>query len=119
MEHNLIINPAVSVIADGADGYAAQYLNMRFIVSVGVEQDGKKWLHVSASKDGGKMPTYDDLKTLKKLCVGDHKTAIQVFPPASKHIDIASKFGTEVLHLWSCLDDDNILPDFTRGGDTI
>jgi hypothetical protein len=45
------------------------------------------------------MPTYEDLQTLKRICVGEHRTAIQVFPPREKHIDIAGPKGTQVLHL--------------------
>ena len=60
------------------------------------------------------MPTYADLMEMKRLCIGDHRTALQVFPPKTKHVNVAGKLGVEVLHLWSCLDGD-VTPDFTRG----
>ena len=113
----LIIHPSLLIVEQRGDGYAAQYRHLRFIISSDV-YDGKHWLHASLSRMDKKMPTYQDLKEMKRLCVGDDKTALQVFPPKDKHIDIAGPRGVEVLHLWSCLDG-NVTPDFTRGGNTI
>ena len=65
------------------------------------------------------MPTYDDLLLLKNLTMGSQRIAIQVFPPEHRHIDIAGRRPNpvQVLHLWS--PDDDCLPDFARGGNTI
>ncbi len=113
-----LIHPRLKVLQELSDGYAAELYPLRFIVSYAVEQDGKHWLHASVSRVDGMLPTYDNLKTLKELCIGEHKTALQVFPPKTKYIDIAGKRGIEVLHLWHCLDGD-VTPDFTRGGNSI
>ena len=113
-----LINPRVTVIEQRNDGYSASYKHLFFVVSESVELDGKRWLHSSVSRNNKTLPTYEDLKTLKHLCIGDHRTALQVFPPATKHVNVAGGLGTEVLHLWSCQDGD-VTPDFTRGGSTI
>ena len=114
----IVIHPAVRIIAESIDGYAATFKDLKFIVSVGREDDGKLWLHSSVSRRDRKLPTYDDLKTLKTYVVGEHRTALQVFPPAEKYIDFSPVTGIEVLHLWACLDGD-VTPDFARGGKTI
>jgi hypothetical protein len=116
--NGLIIHPAVTILDQSMDGYAAEHWPLRFIVSLAKEQDGKRWLHASVSRVGGGMPSYDDLKKLKEYCIGETRTALQVFPPKAKHIDLAGPHGVEVLHLWSCMDGD-VTPDFSRGGKTI
>jgi hypothetical protein len=63
------------------------------------------------SRSDRTLPTYDDLCQLKRLCVGEHNLAIQVFPPADEHTSIGTALGVEVLHLWQCLDGRPI-PDF-------
>jgi len=109
-----IIHPDIRVIEQREDGYAGDFGHLFLICSISKEQDGKNWLHASASRKDKKMPTYEDLMTLKRLCIGDHHTALQIFPPKNKHVNIAGDMGVEVLHLWSCLDGD-VTPDFTKG----
>lgn len=111
-----LVHPKLkNVMSFGPTGYAGQYRNLRFIVTT-VDHEGKEWLHASVSRSDKRLPTYEDLKTLKELCIGDHRTALQIFPPKDKHIDIASKNGgPEVLHLWCCLDGD-VTPDFGKEG---
>ena len=103
----------------GEDGYSARYKHLAFVVSEGMEMDGKWWLHGSVSRWDRTMPTYEDLMLLKKLCIGENRTAIQVFSSTEKHIDYAGKRPNpiQVLHLWST--EENILPDFARGGNII
>lgn len=114
----LLIHPDLHIIEEGHDGYAATINHLRLLVSVSKELDGKKWIHASVSRTDKRMPTYDDLMILKKYCIGEHRTALQVFPPVNKHVNIAGKYGIEVLHLWCCLDGD-VIPDFTRGTKSI
>lgn len=80
------------------------------------EDDGRMWYHVSCSYQGG-VPNYDDLLRVKRaFCT--HQTALQIFPPAEKHIsgeDIGPLGNPHVLHLWICLDDLG-LPDFGKHG---
>ena len=110
----MVIHPRMHVIEQREDGYSGEYGQLFFIVSQGKEEDGLLWLHASTSRKDKSLPTYDDLMTMKRLCIGEHRTALQVFPPALKHVNIAGERGIEVLHLWSCLDRD-VTPDFTRG----
>lgn len=114
----LVIHPSLSIIEHAADGYLASFKNLRFIVSELVELDGKRWLHASVSRDDRSMPSYGDLQVMKRLCIGEHRTALQVFPPSDQHIDWAGPRGTQVLHLWSCSDGD-VTPDFSRGNGII
>jgi len=98
----------------GADGAKFQSDDrLTVIMSAAVEQDGKRWLHVSCSRPT-RLPSWDDLRRVKDLFVGRERTALQVVPPASRHINI----HPNCLHLWACLDGD-VTPDFARGGDTI
>jgi len=80
------------------------------IFSVGRHDDGKRWLHVSLVLQDG-LPSYEDLCEVKRIFVGRKRQAIQVFPPAYKHVNIHER----CLHLWCCLDGDG-LPDFGREG---
>ena len=116
--YELVVHPEVHVIDRREDGYAGQWKRLRFIVSTAVEQDVKRWLHASVSRSDLTLPTYDDLMHLKRLCIGEHRTALPVFPPTERHVDIAGPLGVEVLHLWSCLDGD-VTPDLTSGTGSI
>lgn len=74
------------------------------------QEDGRRWLHVSASVKGqGRLPSWPEMQSIKSLFIGREKTAYQTFPAASRHVNLG-----EVMHLWHCLDGDP-LPDFTRG----
>ena len=99
----------LNIIEMTEDGFWAKWNHLGMIYSIAVEDDGKSWLHASVSRADKTLPTYEDLGQLKRLCIGDHRTALQVFPPKDKHVNIA-----EVLHLWACLDGD-VTPDFTGG----
>lgn len=72
--------------------------------------DGKTWIHVSLSRES-RLPTYEDMVSVKKLFVGDDRQALQIFPPKAKHIN----HSPNVLHLWCCVEGDG-LPDFGRFG---
>lgn len=108
-----IFHPELRIAERTEDGFSAFWGDLGMIVSIAVEDDGKSWLHASVSRRDKTLPTYEDLGHCKRLCIGDHRTAIQVFPPKSDHVNLA-----EVLHLWCCLDGD-VTPDFTGGFGTI
>ena len=81
-----------------------------FVMASGtVEEDGKRWLHVSASRNG-QLPSWSDLREVKDVFIGRDRYAFQVLPPPSHYVN----FHPHVLHLWACLDGEP-LPDFTRG----
>lgn len=79
------------------------------IMSATIEEDGKRWLHVSASRNG-QLPSWSDLREMKDVFIGRDRYAYQVLPPPSHYVN----FHPNVLHLWACLDGEP-LPDFTHG----
>lgn len=79
------------------------------ILSVCLERDGKRWLHVSCSYPDV-LPSWDDLNAVKAIFVGRNRTAIQVLPPDANRVNV----HPFCLHLWACLDEPNPIPDFTR-----
>ncbi len=85
------------------------------IVSATTERDGRRWLHVSLTRPGGKtIPDYQDLVEVKDAFFGPNRAAYQVFPKRSEHYNAHPK----CLHLWGCLDGD-VLPDFRDPGGRI
>ncbi len=71
---------------------------------------GKTWLHVSMSRQK-RLPSYEDMTDVKALFIGRDRQALQIFPPASKHVNIHNY----CLHLWCALEGDG-LPDFGQDG---
>jgi hypothetical protein len=84
------------------------------IYSTALEQDGREWLHVSASRVD-RIPSYSDMTRVKNAFIGVHRTAYSVWVPASEHVNI----HPNCLHLWAVLEGDDPLPDFTRGTGSI
>lgn len=74
------------------------------------EDPETKWLHVSMSFKS-KLPTYQDMKIVKDIFIGEERTAFQIFPPKTEHINLHAN----CLHLFCCVTKD-ILPDFRREG---
>lgn len=101
------------LIEEKLDGIAAAKDNLGVIASESTEQDGLRWLHVSFSR-AHKYPSWNDFKTIREAWIPRDKTAIQVFPPMDKYVNIMSY----CFHLWVCLDKE-LLPDFTHGNGTI
>lgn len=108
----LNIDKRLKVLEIRHDGYAAQYKKLRIIASLEMKSDGKTWLHGSVSLASRQMPTYEDLKKMKELVFGPERTAVQIFPPADRHIDIAGKQERplQVLHLYGQYDYPDWLP---------
>ena len=98
---------------DGA-AYVHDGLMLSVILSAAVEQDGKKWLHVSCAHPH-KLPSWETLKEIKDLFIGRDRQAIQVLPSEKNYVNI-HKF---CLHLFCCLNDADPVPDFTHGGKTL
>jgi hypothetical protein len=102
------------VVEVGADGLVLEnWKNLLVILTIGEEQDGKEWLHVSMSYKT-KMPDYKDMLEVKNAFIGKYNEAYQIFPKESKKINL-HKY---CLHLFSCLDGP-ALPDFTRGSGSL
>lgn len=109
------LSDEVEVIEVRSDGYLCTWRHLQFIVSDELH-GGRWWRHASVSRLDNGMPSYDDLVALKRLTIGADREAVQVFPRAEDHIDIAGPaFNMEVLHLWSPFGR-SPLPDFGRYG---
>lgn len=91
-----------------------KYDRLIVLASCARQLDGKAWLHVSVSRRNQETPSWDAMSEVKDLFIGSDRTALQVMPPRTKHVNIHKA----CLHLWSCLDGD-VTPDFTAGGSTI
>ena len=83
--------------------------DLRVLRSVGIELDGRRWLHVSCSR-ASRLPSWEDLRRVKDQFIGKDAVALQVLPRQSDYVNL----HPYVLHLWCCLDGD-ATPDFTRG----
>ncbi len=112
----IAIHPALRQVERGPDGYMGRFHDLAFIVSVALEDDGKRWLHASVSRRDKTMPLYEDVQALKHYCIGDDKAAYQVFPAEENYVHSPPLPGrtskVQVLHLWHCMDGDP-LPEFS------
>ncbi len=76
------------------------------------EYNGIETIHASCSRED-RMPDYDDLVTLKKVCFGPSRYAAMILPPASEHVNIHN----HCLHLWGPKDPNNWpFPAYGAGG---
>lgn len=98
------------------DGAAWTNDRLAVIVSAATELDGKRWLHLSCSLmgDEGKLPSWDDLREVRDVFLGDEALCLHLIPPRSEHVNIHSG----VMHLWHCMDG-RPTPDFTRGSGSL
>lgn len=103
--------PAIPSPLPGQIAYQHKRSGLTVIESKGVHpNDGREWLHVSCSYSH-RLPDWEDLKLVKRVFVGDNRTALQVFPPAREWVNI----HPFCLHLWCCLDDE-VVPAFAVNG---
>lgn len=98
---------------DGGPNPAGRYWvhtpsKLRVLVSVDRLDDDSLWLHVSCSYTN-RLPSWDDLKAVKRLFMGDVE-AYQVLPREADYVN-AHQF---CLHLWCPLD--GTLPGQARTG---
>jgi len=83
---------------------------LRVFLSVALERDGKRWVHVSFSRRDA-LPNWEDVRAVKDLFIGKDKEALQVFPPEDEYVNLHPR----TLHLWHCLDG-RVTPDFREDG---
>jgi hypothetical protein len=76
------------------------------IGSVEPHSRGGRWIHVSLSR-ARHLPSWQDVRDVKDLFVGRDRIAVQVLPPEDLYVN-AHKY---CFHLWSCLDDPQLVPD--------
>lgn len=72
---------------------------------------GQHWLHVSVSHPA-RLPTWQELKLVKSIWIGDSRPAYQALPRNTKFAEDDSDAYT--FHLWCPLDDD-LFPSEMRG----
>jgi len=96
------------ILEQGADGFKFIHKTEKIsvIISVNVEADCKKWIHLSLARPN-RMPDYYDIKRVKEDFLPDKKASM-VWPENDKYINIHSF----CLHLFHCLEDDG-LPEFS------
>ena len=105
----------VDILQDSG-GYIGAYGKLAMMVTERKEFDGRWWRHASLSRKDRSMPSFNDLKTLKRIAFGTNRWAVQVFPSDEEYVDIGTKIGRpiEILHLWGC--ESSVLPDFRQDG---
>lgn len=81
----------------------------RVVLSQSRHRDGRRWAHLSMSLRH-RMPTWPELVEAKERFLGREIRAIQIAPPRSEYYNFTP--DSKVLHLYACLDDDGLPPDF-------
>ena len=81
------------------------------IASVGQEQDQQFWMHISVSRKS-RLPSWEDLAAVKHIFIGDNRSAYQVLPKRTSHVNL----HPYCLHLFApVVEQQDPVPDFTRG----
>lgn len=83
-----------------------------YVIYSGEIHEGRRWLHVSMSRRS-RLPSYEDVQRIRMAFIGDHVQTIMVWPSkdSGRYINI----HPYCLHLYSCMDGEDGLPDFTQG----
>lgn len=88
--------------------YVRRHGRLGVIGSIGVHDDDKTYVHVSASMVNA-LPNWKDIKEVKELFIGVDRYAYMIFPPKEFYVNL-HKYA---LHLWSCLDGP-VMPEFSQ-----
>ena len=98
------------LLEENLDGYAYKLNNgLIVIISGAIEDDWKRWIHVSLSRKS-RMPEYRDITLVRNIFLSNKKT-IMILPEDIFHVNI----HPYCLHLWHCIDGDQ-LPEFSKLG---
>jgi len=76
-------------------------------------EDKSVWLHISFSY-ANRLPSWQDLKSVKDLFIGRQRLAVQLLPHEEDYVNLHSF----TLHLYTRLDGDT-LPGLAPGGRTV
>lgn len=117
------VKPSWTLIQHKPSGAAFFRSGLQVLFTVQRYDDGKGnwdiWLHASVTgrrgKDAWYLPSWDDLKRVKNDFIGEDRWAYQVLPSAKDYVNQHAY----VLHLYSKLEGEPALPDFTWGLGTI
>jgi hypothetical protein len=89
--------------------------SLQVIYSVSRYDDGEIWVHASVCgrtpRGGFYLPSFDELKRVKRDFIGEDRWAYQVFPSAKDYVNE----NPYVLHLYARMGGEPALPDFTWG----
>jgi hypothetical protein len=100
-----------TIVERWGDGYRLQERSgLRVIVST-AEYEGCDWMHVSLSRKD-RLPSYDDMKYVKEVIIGNDRCAVEFYPPAARHVNI-HQFCR---HLWCPLTGGEPWPLFGEEG---
>ncbi len=92
---------------------------LKVLLSVMRYSDMRIWTHVSVSGHTPRgrwlLPSWEDLKRVKNDFIGPDRYAYQVLPAQKAYVSD----NEYVLHLFSLLDGEPALPDFTSGLGTL
>lgn len=99
------------IVQPWGDGYAYQLRDGLRVICSTAEYEGREWMHVSMSRKD-RLPSYNDMKHVKEVLIGNQRWAAQLFPPACDHVNI-HEF---CLHLWCPLTGSLPWPNFGEGG---
>lgn len=108
-----VLPPDWKIIQRHGRGYVYESRDRLCVIASAAHynQDNREWLHVSMSREN-RVPSYEDMKRVKEIFIGNDKSAIQVFPKVSDHVNI----HPFCLHLWCPLTGPQPWPDFGEGG---
>ncbi|SNR99553.1 hypothetical protein SAMN04488503_2245 [Humidesulfovibrio mexicanus] len=76
--------------------WANHRLGLRVIMSVDTLVGDERYLHVSCSRKS-RLPSWDDLKVVKDVFIGEEVEAIQCLPKKSEYVNLMP----HCLHLWA------------------
>lgn len=66
------------------------------LASTDIMEDGSRYLHISCSYPD-RLPTWDDLKIVKNIFIGEDREAFQVLPKKEDYVNL----HPHCLHLWA------------------
>lgn len=108
------VPPGWTLLHTVADGGVFRRGGIQVILTVSYELDHKLWVHVSASGQRC-LPSWEEIKRVKHDFIGPGRWAYQVFPSEADYVNL----NPHVLHLFSLLEGEPALPDFTSGTGSI
>lgn len=100
-----------SIVQRWGDGFALVERSGLSVLVTTAPYEDREWMHVSLSRRD-RIPSYDDMKYVKEVVIGNDRWAAQLFPPASEHVNI----HPFCLHLWVPLGGPLPWPNFGEGG---
>ena len=85
----------ITILSEGEDGMAILYKKLNGGKLQMIVGWGGGWDHVSVSRPGGKLPTYHDMKLVKRMFFAEDEWAVEYHPPEAEYVN-----NHPVLHIW-------------------